>query len=806
MSAELRPASIRFRLLLASTTVQIVLLSLLLANSVRLMNNAANASLQTTVEQNTSMLHAIASSYGRQQGYAELERMLDESLADAEEGLIYVRVLDADSRELLRAGDWLQAGLSASTLDTDNASLPDLLREKTVHIRHPIVLADDRPGWLEFGISASSLLAAREAIISQGVGIAAAEILLTFILLSIIGYFLTRKLDALLRGSKAIAEGHLDHRIPDQGRDELSRIARHFNIMAQALQQRVSGLRLSQERHSLAIQGSSDGLWDWDIVANTVYFSDRFCEILGHPPGGLPPSPQGFLDHVHPADRAEYRERMIEHLQGRSNQFDMEHRTRLANGGYRWILTRGQMRRQDGERITRMAGSITDIDERKRAEQQWRQNALHDPLTGLPNRALFIELVNHALQRLRTRHKERLAVLVLRVSHTGHASGEPPSARQQSLCALAEHLRKRLPASTLIAHISEQELAIVLESLPDTDDALHLARSLIVTPDPGFPPDSPNPLPRSHIGIALSTDECLDADKLLQQAGRMLHRTYLHETGASAFFHDSIHAEALPFLPTASDDDEDGMINCEPSIDYLLIADLASAAAQGVEAQVRWPPAIAALQASASLSSITETIDLAHDLSLQALRAACADIQTQTELVDHPILPVHFRIPVSQLSRPTLLTELLAVTDRSGVPATRFNLEFSERQLRETASSCFATLFQLSKAGFNIVLADFGSGGASTLLLHDLPCNQLKLTADWAQGVLDTPRLQQLLTGLCQLAHRLDIKVVATAVDTPAQRDALLHAGCDRAQGKMFRAETTEAPSAEAQPSATAMP
>ncbi len=233
-------SSIRIRLLLASTLVQVVLLSLLLINSARLMNDATNASLQTMVGQNATMLHAMATAYGEQGQYDAMQDVLGELLTDANEGLIYVRIGREEGPALV------QAGLPEMT------TLPDAISnlerpafgagQQIIHVRAPLLLERNEVGFLQFGVSASVLAAARNAILQQGAAIAIAEIALTVALLSIIGYLLTRNLGHLLAGSRAIAEGRLDHRIPEQGNDELAHLARRFNIMASRLQERIREL------------------------------------------------------------------------------------------------------------------------------------------------------------------------------------------------------------------------------------------------------------------------------------------------------------------------------------------------------------------------------------------------------------------------------------------------------------------------------------------------------------------------------------------------------------------------------------
>src|SRR5690606_31912500 len=139
------------------------------------------------------------------------------------------------------------------------------------------------------------------------------------------------------------------------------------------------------ERYAMALHGANDGLWDWDMRADTAYYSERFCQILGLPPAAMPTSPEAFLDFIHPDDGNTYRQRLIAHLKGESAQFMLELRVRLPNNDYHWVLIRGVASRDDDMRAIRMAGSLGDINLRKRAEQQLVHDALHDGLTGLPN-------------------------------------------------------------------------------------------------------------------------------------------------------------------------------------------------------------------------------------------------------------------------------------------------------------------------------------------------------------------------------------------------------------------------------------
>jgi PAS domain S-box-containing protein len=166
--------------------------------------------------------------------------------------------------------------------------------------------------------------------------------------------------------------------------------------------EREEALRASEERYALALRGANDGIWDWDLRTDQVVFSHRWKEMLGFEEHLIGADPVEWFSRVHPEDVDRLQRDLDRHLGGLTEHFRNEHRMLHANGDYRWMLSRGLAVRNDEEKPTRIAGSQTDITDRK----------VHDPLTGLPNRALFLDRLEGALRRTR-RHRSPLAVLFL---------------------------------------------------------------------------------------------------------------------------------------------------------------------------------------------------------------------------------------------------------------------------------------------------------------------------------------------------------------------------------------------------------
>ena len=187
----------------------------------------------------------------------------------------------------------------------------------------------------------------------------------------------------------------------------------HSSHLEDLVATRTEALRHSQERYALAAQGANDGLWDWDLLSNKIYYSARWKQTLGHEEAALGDDPEEWLHRVHPEDRAGLEARIQSHLAGGAAHLVAEYRIRHADGSYRWMLARGMaVRDENSGKPSRLAGSQTDVHERKKMEEQQIHLALHDPLTDLPNRTLFFDRLSHAFERARTRGSEESVAII----------------------------------------------------------------------------------------------------------------------------------------------------------------------------------------------------------------------------------------------------------------------------------------------------------------------------------------------------------------------------------------------------------
>jgi diguanylate cyclase (GGDEF)-like protein/PAS domain S-box-containing protein len=304
------------------------------------------------------------------------------------------------------------------------------------------------------------------------------------------------------------------------GRDELSQLAQEINFMLASLEARAAqlaktnrelqaevverarieqALRESQERYSLAVRSANDGLWDWDLRHNNIYYSPRWKSMLGYSEDATWDSPDEWFKRVHPEDQPALQASLTAHLGGKTPSFESEHRMLHFDGSYRWVLTRGLAVwaadlpgcTAPGEALEdpatpavstapyRMAGSQSDITLRKQAEHQLRHDALHDALTGLPNRALFLDRLGQMMQRSRRDPNNLYAVMFMDLDgfkvindSLGHSAGD------QYLAVIARRLKGCLRGVDTFARLGGDEFGVLLENIKRLESALKIAERI----------------------------------------------------------------------------------------------------------------------------------------------------------------------------------------------------------------------------------------------------------------------------------------------------------------------------------------
>jgi signal transduction histidine kinase len=242
LSLRFDPYSLRFKLMLASTLVEAVMLSFLLFNTTRLIDNAMLASADAALGQTVTMLNGLTAPYLVQGDYATLQDNLNEIVVKTDQGVVYVVVQNTAAQVVAKAGI-----ANLKSLPPPDKTLVRALDGAVLHIERPLTLAGQPVGTLRFGLSTQIIAQAKTALLRQSGLIALAEIVVTFVFLSLLGYWLTRNLGKFVKSSQAIADGHYDLRLPEKGRDEVANLARNFNRMSHAVELKIAELKTREQ-------------------------------------------------------------------------------------------------------------------------------------------------------------------------------------------------------------------------------------------------------------------------------------------------------------------------------------------------------------------------------------------------------------------------------------------------------------------------------------------------------------------------------------------------------------------------------
>ncbi len=297
----------------------------------------------------------------------------------------------------------------------------------------------------------------------------------------------------------------------------------------------ADSVRASEERYALVTRATDDGLWDWDVSAGVVYYSPRWKSMLGYGEDEIGGTPGEWLDRVHPDHRADLSAAIAAQLGGSRSQLELEHRVRTRDGGYRWVLCRALTVLDEAGCPARLVGAFIDLADRKALEQQLRHGALHDPLTQLPNRALFLDRLETARARARRRPADDAALMVIRVAGSARtAAGTPPpvAGRGSATDSLIGRLGRRLAVSLDeldgAGRLGTAELAVLLADDGQRDltaAAGRIEAELRTELDPEPSTEShPEPIARLEYGLVIGVGRHESTDAALRAADIALHR------------------------------------------------------------------------------------------------------------------------------------------------------------------------------------------------------------------------------------------------------------------------------------------
>ena len=538
--------------------------------------------------------------------------------------------------------------------------------------------------------------------------------------------------------------------------------------------------RRTETRFHALVQNASDMIALTDIDSRVRYVAPSVAGVLGWGPENLENT--RWTELLHPDEIALGIACLADVAAVSGGTHRAEWRLRRADGTYCETETLVS-NLLDVPEVSGLVFTTRDIGERKVLERQLSFQALHDPLTGLANRTLFLDRIGHALARSK-RAQAMVAVLFVDVDDFkqindghGHAVGD------RLLASVSERIASTLRSSDTVARLGGDEFGVLLEDLGAESDASHLADSVARAVGRPFDFDGIEAFVSVSIGVAIGGGPGIDSEELLRNADVAMYVAKAKGKQRAEIFDPSMHKDVQDRLILETDLRR-AVSRHEFEVHYQPVWATDSRRVVGVEALVRWRHPTRGLLSPVHFIGAAEDTGLIVPIGRQVLRDACMQVAAWDRAgLGSGGLSIAVNLSPRQLREADIVRTISSVLAESGLSADRLNLEITEAVLVEDSPLMADLLARLKALGLRISIDDFGTGYSSLSYLRRLPIDTLKIAKPFVDVVANGPRDEALAQAIVSLARSLQLEVVAEGVEEEAQLEILLGMGCELGQG-----------------------
>jgi len=546
------------------------------------------------------------------------------------------------------------------------------------------------------------------------------------------------------------------------------------------------------ERRALALTGSGDFVFDWNIDRDRVTVSDELSARLGERRGALRGAIKRWLDRIHPEDRDRFRTALDTLVEMRRGKVNADIRLVDSDGGYRTFRLRVKpVLGGDGQAI-RIVGTLLDVTDERTAYARLQHDSVNDSLTGLPNKQLFLDRLTRALVRSRVSKSANPAVFLIDLDNFADINTQVGATAADSvLLAVSRRIARLLRPLDTVSRISGDQFAVILSSEQNAAKIAEIAEQIRKSLRGSFNFGERDLTLTASIGITIFDNSDTTADQVLRDAELAMH--YAKRNGGDRIEAYRASARSIAAYTKSTEEDmERALLQDEFKVLFQPIIDLKTNRTVGAEALMRWQhPTRGAISPDefVPMAERSGQISKIGRLAFDQAALQVADCKKSMSLPDDFFIAVN--LSARQIESEAMMAELKALANTHLPVIDHLKLEVTESQVMANPEQAAFVLSNFKTLGLGLALDDFGTGYSSLAYLHRFPFDTIKIASPFVQIGNDTGFAHTqvpILRSVISLARELGLKVVAEGVETEEEAERLRHLDCDLAQGYAFDA------------------
>ncbi len=544
-------------------------------------------------------------------------------------------------------------------------------------------------------------------------------------------------------------------------------------------------LAKSELRLRYALSASNEGIWDWNISQNGIYFNDAYLNMLGYDDGEWKHETDTLFNLLHSDDIALYREQIDRCKQKKISEFKIDCRLRKSDGNYCWITSRGKVVERDAENNpVRIVGTHTNISSNKAHLEKLSQLASYDFLTKLPNRQYFGDIVKMAITHAKRKDLKH-AILYLdldRFKNVNDSMGH--SAGDLLLQQVATRLTGVIRGNDVTARLGGDEFTVLIDDVPNTQKAAEVAKRIIDLLSKPFNLPGHEVTISPSIGIVIFPDHGVSYEELLKNADTAMYQAKRSGGSAFWFFTDSMN-ESVQKRLKQEEKLRQALVEDEFVLHYQPKFDANTHAIAGLEALVRWNKSGNGLVSPVEFIPIAEETGLILPLGDLIISKA---IRQAKQWTDSKLFmdSIAINISAQQFRQPDFLDHIRIALEEVNLSPEHLEIEITEATVMVNISDAISTMKKIKDYGITLTIDDFGTGFSSLSYLSKFPIDVLKIDRSFIKGMLLTKTNKNIVKTIIDLAHILKLKVVAEGVENNNQLHILQEMYCDYIQGFLY--------------------